>query len=90
MEARPPSGLEGTGPAVEAGRGGGEWFENWQRKDITKKGEPTGIDRVDSEVDGNKRGDTGQGTIQKKRDHRARLQGPTGTWGAGQGRQDSE
>ena len=34
LETRPPSGLAGTGPHIEAGRGE-ECFEDWQRKDRT-------------------------------------------------------
>ena len=37
LEARTPSGPEGTGPEVEAGKGR-EWFKNWWRKDTTNKG----------------------------------------------------
>ena len=38
LEARTPSGPEGPGPRLRPAGGGGGWFENWQRKDITKKG----------------------------------------------------
>ena len=54
LETQPPLGTEGTGPAVEDG-GGGEWFKNWQRKDVTKKGEPTGVDKDARNVEGSGR-----------------------------------
>ena len=87
LETRPPSGPEGTGPAVKAGGGGG-WFENGWMEDVNKKGEPTGVDRGARDVEGRKMGSTGRGMIQKKLACGAGLQGPTGTWGAGLGRQD--
>ena len=40
-----PLGPGRTGPAVEAGRGGGGWFEKWRRKDVNQKREPTGVNR---------------------------------------------
>ena len=75
-------GTEGTGPVVAAG-GGGEWFKNWRSKDATKKGEPTGVGRGASDVEGRKRGATGRGTRRQKRGRGAGMQGLTGTWGAG-------
>ena len=42
-------------------RGGGEWFNKWRRKYVTKKVEPTGIDRGASKIEGSERGDTGRG-----------------------------
>ena len=57
-------GPEGTWPTVEVGRGGCEWFENWHNKNVTKKGEPTGVDRGASDVEGRERGATGKGTRQ--------------------------
>ena len=43
-----------------------------------------------SNVEGRKMGATRWGTRQKKRDCGAGLQGPTGNWGVGCGRQESE
>ena len=77
-----------TGPAVKADGGG--WFENWWKKVVTNKGEPTGVDRGASDVKGSERGATGRGVRWQKRARGAGLQGPIGTWGAGQGHQDSE
>ena len=57
---------------------------------MTKKGEPTGVDRGASNVEGSERGATGRGTRRQKRARGTGLQGPIGTWGAGRGRQDSE
>ena len=57
---------------------------------MTKKGEPTGVDRDDSDVGGSERGATGRETRWQKQAHGAGLQGPTGTWGAGPGRKYSE
>ena len=82
-------GTEGTGPAVEDG-GGGQWSDKWRRRDVTKKGEPTGVVRGARDVEGIERGATRRGTRWKKWTCGAGLQGQTGTWGAGQGRQDSE
>ena len=54
-----------------------------QRKEVTKKGQPTRVDRGTSNVEGIERGDNLQGKIRKKRDRGAGMQAPTGTWGAG-------
>ena len=56
---------------------------------MTKKGEPTGVHRDNRDVEGSKRETTGRGTRWQKQARGAGLQGPTGTWGVGQGRQDS-
>ena len=92
LEAWTPSVREGTRVAVvaSAGRGGGGWFDNFQSKDVTKKGEPTGVDRGASNVKGNERGETGRETRRQKRACWAGMKGPTGTCGVGWGRQDSE
>ena len=57
--------------------------------DVTKKVEPTGVDRGASEIEGSKRGANGKGTRRKKLSRGVGLQGPTGIWGAGRGWQDS-
>ena len=75
-------GPEGIGPVVEVG-GGGEWLDKLRRKDVTYKGEPTGVDRGVINVKGRERGMTGRGKMRKKRDCGVGLQGTTGTWGAG-------
>ena len=51
----PPSGPEGNGPAVKVGGGEGR-LKNWQRKDMTKKVEPTEVDRGASNIKGRERG----------------------------------
>ena len=89
LEARLPSGPAGTGPQVKDGRGE-EWFEEWRRKYGSEKGEPTGVDRDASDVEGSERGTTGLGKRRPKRARGAGLQGPTGNWGEGRGRQESE
>ena len=73
---------ERTGPAVEASGGGG-WFNKWKRKDVTKKGEPTGVDRYARDVKVSERWATGRGTRRQKQDRGAGLKGLIGTWGAG-------
>ena len=57
---------------------------------MTKKVEPTGVDRSASDVEGSKRGATGRGGRRQKRARGVGLQGPTGNWGAGRGRKYSE
>ena len=57
---------------------------------MTKKRDPTGVDRGARDVDGRKRGEIGQGKRWQKRDRGKGMKGPTGTWGAGRGRQESE
>ena len=81
----------GTGRDRAHGRGrGGGGGENWLWKNVTKKGEPTGVDRSASDVKSRERGSTGRETRRQKRACDAGLQGLTGTWGSVQGRQDSE
>ena len=73
--------MEGNGLAVVSGGGGG-WFNKRRRKDVNKKGEPTGVGRGASNVDGSGRRATRRGMRWQKRARGARLKGPTGTWGA--------
>ena len=57
---------------------------------MTKKGNPTGVDRGARDVEGSERGATGQGTRRQKRACGAGIHDPIGSWVAGQGRQDSK
>ena len=50
-----------TGRDQARGRGRRGGFNKWRRKDLTKKGEPTGVDRGTSNVEGRERGATGRG-----------------------------
>ena len=78
LEARTPSGLERPGPSVESVRGE-EWFEELQRKDGTKKGELTGVDRGARKIEGSERGEIGRGMRRKKQARGAGMQGPKRT-----------
>ena len=82
MEIRPPWDRKKLGPQAEADRGGG-WFMKWRRKDVTQKGEPTGVGRGARNIEGSERGATGRGTKRQKRARDTGLQGPIWTWGAG-------
>ena len=86
----PPWDWKGPFPRLRPAGGWGGVFENWRRKYVTKTGEPTGVDRRASNVEGSERGGTGQGTRRQKRYLGAGLQGLTGNSGAGQGWQDSK
>ena len=74
----------GTGRYQACGQGRqGGGFKKWWSKDVTKKGEPTGVGRGASDVEGSERGATGRGMRRQKQDRDTGMQGPTGTWGAG-------
>ena len=47
----PPRDQKGPGPRSRSA-GGREWFNNWRRKDVRERGEPTGVDRGTSIVEG--------------------------------------
>ena len=50
-------------PQLRPAERGGGWFKKWWGKDVTKKGDPTGVDRGAINIKGSKRGAPGQGTI---------------------------